>query len=206
MTRGVSILVWGSVAAALSGFFLPWVRIDLSRAPGTRPLAQAASAKRLLGDFGQGVGRVTISVKRGSQEIAGDLDSLAQLPPNITGAQIPGLAKQQNAQLAIALMELVSQQRQALDRRCQAVYLVPGLAVLAGIVLTCCAGRRVLAGVIGIGCAVLVAAAAWKLALLRTHPLVGMVSVGPGLWLSIGAYGVLALASGFSALSGRARA
>lgn len=181
--QATTAAVWLSVGAAIMGFFLPWATIDL----------RASSA---LSGLTQDLGRVTVKIRRGTKTIAGELPRLSDIPQQVSGAQIPRLANRPNAQVAIALLELFTQQRQQIGLKSYAVYLLPGIALLCGVVVTRW-GRH---AVVALGSAILCAAIAgvgwWKLLTTDTQALFVAITIGPGLWLSLWAYVVLAPASG----------
>ena len=93
-------LAWISVAASGWGLFLPWVHMEMADA--RRTSAEA------LADVAQRVGRVTVSVHQGGRTVSGDLSSLAQVPHQVRGVDIPRLAYQRQAQLALAVQAWLS--------------------------------------------------------------------------------------------------
>lgn len=188
--RGLLMLAWAGVLATGVGFFLPWAIIDVR-------------ADRTLKQLEQ-FGRVTINIRQGSKTLTSDLSRLAeQVPKRVSGVQIPQLAHQEQAQVAIAVLELLTNQRQRVGLKSYAVYLVPGAALLCGVLLTWLGQRRAIAAGVGALCAVIAGAAWWKLTTTNTQALLVAMQIGVGLWLSVGAYAVMAVAAGLMGLVAR---
>lgn len=187
MQRLLLGLVWASVMMSWAGFVLPWARLQLRQ-----PDALQAAAR--------GVGRVTLTLHRGEQTLTSDLSSLADVPTQVSGMQIPRLAHQPNAQLALAVLELLTGQRRHLGRNSYAVYLVPGVALVCGIVLTL--ARRGWIGSVATAllCAGIAVAGCWKLSSPQLSTRWVAVAIGSGLWLSVWAYAGLALFGGVLSL------
>ena len=204
MKRVLRSLAWVSVAGALVGFFLPWARIDVREPELVKQLREQAPLHGALDDLTQGLGRVAVKVRRGTQTITGDLPALSDLPKHVSGAQIPQIANQKNAQVAIALVELFTTTRQDIGLKSYAVYLLPGIALLCGLLLTFLGRRLDVAIGIAILCAAIAGAGFWKLLTANTQVLFVAITIGPGLWLSLWAYVGLAVAAGLSSLPGRA--
>jgi hypothetical protein len=183
MSRAVTGLIWAGVLAALIGFFLPWVRIDVHHAAllGTR-----SSEDPLNG--------ITLTIRQGVRSVTGALPTAHDVPRQVSGAQIPQLVGSQQAQLAIAVMELVSAQPQHLRLKSYAVYLLPGGALLCGGLLAWSARSRAVAAMVAAVCAGAAALGLWKLLTMETQTCLGAISSGEGLWLSLGAYVGLSLA------------
>ena len=204
MRRLVFLVTWASVAVVVVAFFVPWARIDL-REPGLlRQARRTAEEQGLLGGLMDKVGKVTVEIRRGTETVTGELPGLADIPKRASGAQIPQMANQPNAKVAIALMELLTNTRQHLGAKSYAVYLVPGLALLCGALLTVRGRVRGVALGIAAGCAVVAGAGFWKLLTTNTATLFIAITIGPGLWLSLWGYVGLAVAAlGAAAAGGR---
>lgn len=200
MTRSVVLaLAWLSAGLAGVGFVQPWVRIDLRNPQAVTSLNELASAGGALPGLTKGMGRITATIRRGTKTVTGDLSSLQRIPREISGAQVPRLAHQENAQLAIAIMELLTNERQHLGLKSSAVYLVPGLALLGALLLTAFGGRPPVAWAVAGCCAAVAVVGGWKLLTIHRHALVVAVSVARGLWMSLGAYAGLSAAGACSA-------
>lgn len=177
-------LAWICAAAAMIAFFMPWAHIEV-RAPSAR-LSKAA--KEL------GLGRVELSIQQGGRTIQGALPSLQDLPGQVSGFDIPRLANQEDTRLAMAMLDLLTNQRQGLDAKSKAVYAVPGLALLGALALTLLPGRGTAIAVSAV-CAAVALGGGWKLTTTDTATLVAAITIGIGLWISLGAYAGLAAAA-----------
>jgi len=188
-------LAWVSVAAAGIGFLLPWASIELHEPEVLRQLRQLAPAQETVSGLTKDVGRIVARIKRGTEVVTGELPSLSDIPQQVSGAQIPRMVNQRNAQVAIALVELLTTTRHRLGLKSYVVYVVPGLALLCGVLLTLLGARRAIAaGVAGL-CLVVAAIGGWKLLTAPTASLLVSITIERGLWLSLWAYVGLALAA-----------
>ncbi len=179
-----------SALAALGGFFLPWVTVEVSKPGG-------------LGAFGSTLGRVSVTVHRDGAEISGDVSGLVQSPMTLTGAQIPRMARESSTQAGVALLEMVTGRRYQAGLTSLLVFLVPAGALvctvgIVGRVLTP-AWSLAVAGL----CGVAAAAGFWKVLTLPPPAVPIAVTIGSGLWISLWAYVGLALASFIDTLSRR---
>jgi len=198
MQRIAQGLTWVSVVAAVAAFFLPWARIDL-REPGlmrqVRETVEAVPGQGLLDGLTERVGRVAVEIRRGAETVTGELPSLAEIPKEVSGAQIPQVVTQRHAKVATALLELFTNERQHLEAKRYAVYLVPGVALLCGLVLTCLGGMAAVALGVAALCAGIAGIGFWKLLTTDTQALFIAITIGPGLWLSLWAYVGLAVSA-----------
>ena len=186
MKRVVLVCAWLSISATVVGFFLPWARIDVR---------ESASLRDTVGGLTKGLGRVTVKIRRGTETIAGDLPSLSDIPKQVSGAQIPQMANEERAQVTMALVELFTQTRQHLGAKSYAVYLVPGITVLCGVLLAFLNDQlAVTAGIAGC-CAAIAGFGSWKLLTTNTQTLFVAITIGEGLWLSLWGYVGLAIAA-----------
>ena len=204
MTRSVVLaLAWGSVGLACAGFFQPWVRIDV-RDPGlAKPMKSLALAGEGIPGLTKGAGRITVTIRRGTKTVTGDLASLGTIPHQISGVQVPQVANQENAQLTLSIMELLMNERQHIGLKSYAVYLLPGIALLCAGLLTAFGGRPPVAwGVAGL-CALIAGVGGWKLLTTNLHARIVAVSVAHGLWMSLWAYVGIAAAGVLAALSAK---
>ena len=193
MPRVRVLLIWISVAATVAAFFMPWVRLEV-RQPGLLAQARETAEKSgLLGNLTEKLGDVTATITRGTESVTGTLSSLSGIPSAISGVQVPQLATQQNAKLALMLFEMVTNERQHIGRKSYAVYLVPGIALLCGLLLTGCGRVKAVPIVVGLLCAGIAGAGFWKLLTLNLETPLLAIAIGPGLWVSLWAYAVLAV-------------
>ena len=200
------VVLWVSVAATGIGFFLPWARIDLREPTLVKHVRGTLPASDTLSGLTRDLGRITATIRRGAQTITGDLPTLSDIPKEVSGIQIPQLANQPNAQTAVALFELLTNSRQALGLKSYAVYLVPGIAFVCGLVVTFLGRRRTVSFVMAGLCAVIAGVGFWKLLTTNTQTLLMAITIGPGLWLSLWAYVGLAAAAGLSTVGKKPRA
>ncbi|MBI3319456.1 MAG: hypothetical protein HYZ89_02565 [Candidatus Omnitrophica bacterium] len=190
-------VAWLSVAAAMAGFFLPWVMLDLTNRKLTDLVGQPgteASLQKLAGQLTKKVGRVIVHIHRGDETISGELPDLSQIPTRLSGAEIPTLAHREDAHLVLALSEMWTGKRQ-LGVKSFLVYLLPGVALLSGLLLTLARRRRLVCGLIGLVCFTIAAGGFWKLLTTDTKTLLVAITIGRGLWLSLWAYVGLGFAS-----------
>ena len=196
---GIRALTWVSVAVVLRAFFLPWAMIDLREPALVRQVRETVEGQGLLDGLTQRIGKVTAEIRRGAETVTGEL-SLSDIPSEVSGVQIPQMANQENAQVAMALVELLTNERQHLGATSYAVYLVPGLALLCGALLTCLGGADAVAiGVAGL-CAGIAGVGFWKLLTTNTQAIFIAITIGPGLWQSLWGYAGLAAAALLSAV------
>ena len=191
----VMMLVWMSAAAAVYGFFQPWAIVDVREPDALKRLRDATPLQGTVGGLAHDLRRVAVKIRRGTETITGDLPSLKDIPKQVSGVQIPQMANQKNAKVAMALVELLTNTRHDVGAQSYAVYLVPGLALLGALFVTILAGSPV----VPIGVALLSLTIAgtgfWKLLTTNTSTLFIAVTIGPGLWLSLWSYVGLALAA-----------
>jgi hypothetical protein len=189
---------WVCVATVVAAFFQPWARVRVNPNGLTRlagDLASTTSFQDLAGRLQEKVGRVVVTVQHGSQTASGELSDLSTMPTDVTGQDIPRLAKRDDARLVGAVSSLLVGPQAAPEAwrsRSELVYLVPGIAVAVGLLLTAWhRRRRVLA--LGAACLGIALAGWWQLSSTSVETLLATVSVGPGLWLSCGGYAGLGL-------------
>jgi hypothetical protein len=183
-------LGWTSAVAAVAAFFLPWAKMDVRENEAARGLTKA-------------LGRITVQIQRGGETIAGEMPNLSDIPRQVSGVEIPRVANDPDAKVALALFEIVTDSRQHLGLKSYAVYLVPGMALAAAFLLAALGARRPVALGIAVLCAAVAASGAWKLLTADTETLLVAITIGPGLWLSVGAYAALSLAAFIDTLSSR---
>ncbi len=200
--RAISLaIVWAGVAAAVAGFFLPWAHIELREPELARQLRQSVPGQELLQELAGTLGRVTAEIRGATETVAGELPRLSEIPRQVSGMQIPQLANQRNAQVAIALIELFTpplragftNSRQPIGRQSYAVYLVPGLALACGLLVTWLGRRRAWAFGLAALCAAVAGVGFWKLLTTNTQSLFVAIAIGRGVWLSLWGYVLVAV-------------
>ena len=185
MTPALRTLVWGSVTAAIIGFYLPWAELWHESKVEKEFSARARSSLSK-----------TFNLKpTPSRSWFGKPKPAPLIPTKVSGAQIPVLANRKNVKVVMQLVKLFTKQTdQQTGPKSYAVYLAPGIALLCGVLVTIWGGTAPVAIGVGICCAALSAAGFWTL--LTTNPKAAYgIAIGPGLWLSLAAYGVLGLAA-----------
>ena len=197
---------WACVGLTLVGFVLPWAYLDVREPRAMKALRAAAPMHDALGGLTKGVSRVVVEVRRGTDTVTGELPSASALPTVVSGWQVPQLAHRDDAQVAIALMELLTDTRQQLGLKSYAVYLLPGLAVLSGVLVTVWRRRRPVAFATAGLLAIAALLGCWKLLTTNTQSLFIAVTIGPGLWLSLWAFLGLAASAAGLGLAGRRQA
>ena len=189
MRRAALGLVWISMAAALAGFMLPWVRLDV----------RAESRSTASGNKLVDLQHVTLQIHQGERMLEARWPSPGDFPRTIRGIEIPGLARQDEAQIAVSLVELLTGDPHRLRLKGHLVILVPLLVMLGGLIALWQSARPVATGTIA-----LLAAAAAVYGILELRTVQGgssmlVVTVEPGMWLSLGAYvGLTVGASGLA--------
>jgi len=223
MAQRLKAVVWAGVAAALIGFFLPWAMLDLKTTDAERHIASGArrglsqaftphhaeappsktGRNRALFPKGKtptprlwSRGTGFTSVKRGTKATARKSSrGMPLIPTRVSGYQIPRLANRENVRVIMGLTELVTKKRERIGLKSYAVYLAPGLALLCGLLLTARVGAtRPAAAGVALVCGAVAVAGCWTLLTTDTRARYA-VAIGPGLWLSLAAYAVLALAA-----------
>jgi len=189
------VFAWVCVAATAVGFVMPWARIDLHEPSVVRQLRDATPVSNTLGGLTKDLGRITAKIRRGAETITGELPSLSDIPKEVSGIQIPQMANQKNAQTAIALMELLTNERQQIGLKSYAVYLLPGIALLCALLLTVLGRLPAVPWVVAGLCVLIAGVGCWKLLTTNLSSLMIAITIGPGLWLSLWAYAGLAAAA-----------
>jgi len=205
--RGLTPLLlavaWLSVGAALAGFVRPWAILEVKYRKVTGAVGHAVQGtplEALAGKLSQELGRVVVSVKRGAETVTGELPDLSKVPDEVSGIQIPRLANQRDAKVVLALAEMLTGQRE-LGAKSYAVYLVPGLALLWGLLLTAAGRTRAVCLLIAVLCFGAAGVGFWKLLTAETDTLLVGIVIGPGLWMSLWAYvGLGVSAAGLAAV------
>jgi len=179
---------------------MPWARIDLREPTLVKQVRGTLPASETLSGLTKDLGRITATIRRGAQSITGELPTLADIPKEVSGIQIPQLVNQKNAQTALALMELFTGKQERIGLKSYAVYLLPGIALLCGLLLTFLGRQRLVPwGVAGL-CGAMAGVGFWKLLTTNTQALLVAITIGPGLWLSLWAYVGLAIAAGLEGI------
>lgn len=194
-------LAWAGAASVLAAFWMPWVFLDVREPDLVRQLRQSTPLGDTIGGLAKDLGRITVKIREGARTVTGELPSLADLPRQISGADVPGLAQRKDAQVVVALMELLTQSDQQVGMKVQVVYLVPGIALLLALALTFAGTIPPAAWAVACASAGIAGIGFWKLLTAKTQAVFVGVTIGPGLWLSLWGYVGLALAAVLWAVS-----
>lgn len=192
------VAVWVSVSAPLVGFVMPWAYLEVHEPELARQLRTATEAtpvRDTLSGLFKDVGRITATIRRGTEQMTGELPSLADLPRQVSGVDVPRLANDPNTQMAMALAEVLTGERQQLGMKSYAVYLLPGIALVCGVLVTLL-GRQpqVSFGVAALS-AVIAAIGFWKLLTTELQAPFVAIRIEQGLWVSLWGYVALAVAA-----------
>ena len=191
-------LVLCSLIAVIAGFWMPWAYLSLRQPALTNTFGNAAGIEGPLKQLTRHLGRVTLKIQRHGQTIVSDLPLLEDIPKQVSGADIPVMVREQKAQVAIALLELLTGQRQDLDRNSVMVYLIPGVALLCGVLLIGWGRHLAVSAGVGALCAILAGGGLWKLSTVNPQTVFVAMIIGPGLWMSVGAYAGVSMAACFA--------
>ncbi|MBI4355423.1 MAG: hypothetical protein HY597_03090 [Candidatus Omnitrophica bacterium] len=223
MKQLLGVLVWVSVAGAVVGFVLPWAHVDVRSPEALRQITSTVQSlpgservtggiSKLFGAAKSGVKKVTSTVNQTlppseQQRLDKAYAKLkaAGVPTSVSGLQIPQMANAKNAKVAMALLEMFTRDPQQIGAKSYAVYVLPGLALLCGLLLTVLGGRRPVALGVAVLCATVAGGGFWKLLTTNTSSLFIAITIGMGLWLSLWAYAGLAVAGLLGALAKSAR-
>lgn len=198
-------MAWACAAATVIGFVLPWASVDVKSPGALNTLRKHGAVGDALGELTEQLKRVTVTVHRGAEQVTGELPSLADLPTQIRGFHIPRLANQENSKVALALLDLLMGQQQRIGLKSYAVYLLPGLALLAAGLLTMRPRSRVCGLAVAGACAAVAGVGYWKLLTTNTAALFIAITIGPGLWVTLASYAALAVVAVLQVLVGDRR-
>ena len=101
----------------------------------------------------------------------------------------------------MGLAEMLAGQRD-LGTKSYAVYLLPGLALLVGVLVTLAGREQAVCVVLGGACLAIAGLGFWQLLTTKTDTLLVAITIGPGLWLSCWAYTGLGVCAILRALCG----
>jgi len=192
MKYALQSAIWLCVAATIAGFFLPWARVDLRQPEMVQRLMASGEGQAATEKLGEGVNKLFGAIKRTTESVTGALPG--DVPKEVTGFDIPRIANQRNAKIAQALLEIFMGKQQHIGAKSYAVYLLPGLALISGMLLTWLRARRPVVLATSLVCLLIAVIGFWKLLTTNTTALLIAVVIGPGLWVSLSAYLGLAVA------------
>ena len=177
-----------TMAAAVIGFVLPWVRLEVRttkfQKPGARQSAPEKSNKPSSWPTRQPAAPDPKAAKPHSS------DKWLERPRQFSGLQIPHIANQEASRTLMQLAETLSGRKEYYGAKSYAVYLVPGIALLFGWLLLTSANKNVTLGVLALG-PLIAAVAVWKLLTIDPGEY-AKVAILPGLWICIATYPAMA--------------
>ncbi len=196
-------IVWCGVAAVVAGFFLPWVHLELipsktvrrpappkaSKPPPSRSRTHMTDFDRALTDAGR---QITFAIR-----------DTVRVPKDITGVMIPKLANAEASNTAMQLGELFTHKREHIGAKSYAVYALPLLAVLVGLLLRTVGDRLPVSLLLAVCCLAVAGVGAWKLLTTHVQSMGMVVKFAIGLWASLAAYVVLAVGAVATGLAER---
>jgi hypothetical protein len=168
------------VSAAIIGFFLPWAQLHIRETQLEKEIASGAR-KGLSKSFG------VKSARRQPSWLKSKSKNMPLIPTKIAGVQIPRMANRENVKVAMGLIKLFTKKDEAVGLKTYAVYLVPGLAVLCGILLTRFGTQQAILVLVAVLCAAVAGGGFWTLLTTDTKKQFA-IAIRPGLWLSLWAY------------------
>jgi len=208
--RPSSRLALVSMAVAVLAFFLPWVRLEMQRSPpprysqsaASKPSKMATSTKPHLepkpSKLSRSLDRAFAAFDRTTTSLASH--AATQMPRRVTGFQIPRMANHESTRTIMLLVERFEKKREHVGAKSYAVYLLPGLALLFGLLLVRFDKTPWLAGLVGIACLAVAGVGAWKLLTTPLDTPVIAVRIDYGLWVALLAYVGLAGSAAASVL------
>ncbi len=190
MARTFQGVMWLSATAVIVGFFLPWATLDIRTTQLEREIA--AHARR-------GFARAFSGAKPSSWGSRKPSRGMPLIPSRVSGFQVPMLANRPNVRVATSLVAVFTKKQEQVGLKSWVVYLLPLIALVCAWLMTICGEQRWMAAGTALVCAGIGGSGLWVLLTTNTRALYA-ISIGVGLWLSLAAYLVMALAAGASAL------
>ena len=187
MRPPLKLLVWMSVGGALIGFFLPWAKLELIKETQLEKQFASSARRALAKSFGASKPSRPKQAK-----------SLPTIPTRVSGFQIPILANRKNVKVITDLTALFTKKKEEVGLKSYAVYLVPGTALLVGMLLTVWGASRPVVIGAGVLCAAVAGTGFWTI--LTTDLKSMSLRIEWGLWISLLAYVGLAFAALVSSL------
>lgn len=199
------VLVLVSVALAIGGFMAPAATIALKP-----DLLKHLQSQGKLATSRLAAKNIRLALRRGGERLMIDTESLPSGTLKLSAWQFANLSDRQLTQVALAmiawqlkqpsaasvdLLDRVFDYQQQVKRYSRAVYLVPGLVASFALLLYLSGWRRWAAGGVGFVCAILTAVGCWKMSRLALPPSFGSIQLNLGIWLALGGYAGLTIAS-----------
>ncbi len=193
MTRSwYSAAVWSCVAAALVGFVLPWAQLDIGTSKSSRELS--SDVRHLFKKGGTAHEPSWIRHRKNPPAV----------PTKVSGIEIPAMVNRKNVKVAVQLMKLLTRtDRGDVGLKSYAVYLLPGIALGCGLLLSAWGEQWFVCLSAAALCVAVAGGGFWMLLTTDTKTQFAIV-IGPGLWLSLWAYAGLSAVALLAALPARA--
>ncbi len=173
------LLVVVGTAMVIAGFVLPWVHVDTD---------EPKRFQRILQD----IGRITVVIGEGSEQITITSESLEHFPLQIRGHELPWLSTRADARLALKLLAAATDLPDDLPKRLKALYAVPIGALLFGWLLLW-VRLRWFRGLMAACCLVVAVLGAWALATFKPEVTLLRIQFETGPWIATAGYLVLVL-------------
>ena len=189
---------WGSwairllVGSIVVSFFLPWIGLESGRSttshnPGAQSMKRPVSHQRAF-QVNPELRRIFKEADDGFKHAARDL---SRFPQTISGIQILRLANARASKSALDLLERVTgTPQQPIGLQSSLVYLVPGLALLIGVLAERYGANRWLLRGLSALCLAVAMVGCWKLIVADAQ--LPTITFAYGLWWSMAAYALLA--------------
>lgn len=174
-----SLLVVVGTAMVIAGFVLPWVHVDTD---------EPKRFQKILRD----IGRITVVIGEGSEQITITSESLEHFPLQIRGHELPGLSTRADVRLALKFLAAATDLPDDLPKRLKALYAVPIGALLLGWLLLWVRPRW-FKGLLAVCCLIIAAVGVWTLTTFRPEVTLLKIQFGTGPWIATAGYLVLAL-------------
>ena len=179
-------IAWAAAGLVVIGFLLPWATLDIKTTKTEKDVASGVH-HGLAKTFASGNKPARQPLWIRSHKQRGVL-----IPSRIRGYQVPWYANRRNVKAAMGLVELVTKKREAIGFKSYAVYVLPVVAVLSAWLLGAYGDHRLAALGVALACGAVAGTGLWTLITTDTRTAYAF-AVGSGLWVSLGAYVVLAL-------------
>ena len=190
-----SLAVWSLVGAVGIGFVLPWAQLDIGTSKSSRQLS--ADVRRLF----------TRPLKTGAAKEPSWIRHRkhpAAIPTKVSGIEVPRLVNHKNVKVVVQLMKLLLRTDQGdVGLKSYAVYLLPGLALGCGLLLSAWGERWFVCLAVAALCGTVAGGGFWTLLTTDTEAQFA-IQIGVGLWLSVWAYAGLSVVAALCVLPPRA--
>ena len=194
--------VWVCAGITVAGFFAPWVsvRVDPAALLGLEPTDQ--SMGQMVDDLQRKYGHIVASIRQGDQTVSGSLPTFSDFPEQFRGVDIPRLARHQDAKLAAALFETLTENRRPIIEKSSAVYAVPMLALVLALTLSLGWALRPIRAAVALSALGFFGFGLWR-CLNVASSAAFQLKIETGLWICLAAYAAMAGVALLSLIQGR---